>query len=150
MSLLDAIVSNAEARGYLPLRPDTRWLRDAPAWLEDIQRPGGIERLESRLGFAVPVVVREFWGNPSFVRLLDSWRWQNYLDEEPSDVTWNCLSFLLVCSHPHSGLIGAVQLNAGADPLLDWGWEDETSPVQQSDERFSEHLRLAVQRGPGE
>jgi hypothetical protein len=74
---LEVAVTLAASRGYLPLRPGMRWLSDAPAWLDDLQQPGGMEQRESRLGVTIPAAVREFWTNPSLVRLLDSYRWQD-------------------------------------------------------------------------
>jgi hypothetical protein len=149
MRLLDDVVSDAESRGLLPLRAETRWLRDAPVWLAELQAVGGFDRLETRLAFRIPAVIKEFWENPSLVRLLDSWRWADYLNREPAVVVWDHMSCLLVCSHPHSGLIGAVQLEAEPDPLFYWGWEDEDSPYKPSNERFLEHLRATVRRSPG-
>src|SRR5262249_37315974 len=127
---LEVAVASAASRGYLPLRPDMRWLSNAPMWLNNLQQPGGMEQLESRLGVKIPAAVREFWSNPSFVRLLDSWRWHDYLFEEPRVLTWDSKKHLLVCSHPHSGGIGAVELSPGDDPPMYWGWEDEESPMQ--------------------
>jgi hypothetical protein len=145
---LEAAVELATSRGYLPLRSGLRWLRDMPAWLADLQEPGGMQELAYRLGSSIPAAVLEFWSNPSFVRLLDSWRWQDYLIEQPRIVTWDSRKHLLVCSHPHSGGIGAVELTAGHDPPMYWGWEDEKSPMRLASEKFSEHVRLSVERGP--
>lgn len=148
MPLLEGTIATARARGYLPLGHGGRWMSELPKWLDDFQRPDGANGLESRLGVPLPAVVKEFWSNPSLVRLLDSWRWLDYLCEEPMIVTWNAAQYLSVCSHPHSGGIGAVRLGAGDDPPMYWGWEHEQSPMQLAAERFSEHVRLAVEGGP--
>ena len=149
MGYLEAAVTSAVSRGYLPLQPGMRWLSDVPAWLSELQQPSGAELLESRLGVRIPAALREFWSNPSLVRLLDSFRWQDYLIEEPRVVIWDSRKYLLVCSHPHSGGVGAVALSSGDDPPMYWGWEDEESPINRASGTFSEHVRLSVQRGPG-
>jgi hypothetical protein len=148
MAFLESAIVTARSRGYLPLQSGMPCLREAPEWLDNIQLPGGVARLETHLGVTIPEAVREFWAFPSLVRLLDSWRWQDYLCEEPAVVVWDKTPHLLVCSHPHSGGIGAVRLGAGDDPPMYWGWEDEESSLQLATDRFSEHVRIAVEHGP--
>src|ERR1700722_14503891 len=88
---LDAAVFLAESGGYLPLGSDTKWLRALPSWLADLQQPGGLDRLESRLGVPIPAAVREFWGIPDLVRLLDAWGWDDFLQEEPRVFSWSSM-----------------------------------------------------------
>lgn len=108
-----------------------------------------MQELERHLDVVVPASLKEFWSNPDLVRLLDSWRWQDFLDEEPRVVLWGRQKYIWVCSHPHSGGIGAVALGAGEDPPLCWGWDDEVEPMQPTVEAFSDFVYLSIKEGPG-
>jgi hypothetical protein len=105
--------------------------------------------MENRLGASIPASLREFWTEPALVRLLDSWRWQDFLDEEPRVIYWGSQPFLLVCTHPHSDGVGAVATGEGDDPPLRWGWEDEDSPLPGGVEAFSDFVYFSIREGPG-
>jgi hypothetical protein len=126
-------------------------MREAPPWLDDLQQPGEMGRLESRLGVVVPEVIRNFWLNPGLVRLLDVWRWETFLDQEPFVVAWDGAPHIVVALHGHSGLVGAARLDAGPDPPFFWGFEDEDEPYRDPDYphvAFSMYLRSSLDRGP--
>lgn len=148
MPNLGAALRLATEFGYLPLRPGTRWLRDSPDWLISLQTQNGVGQLESRLNIAVPECLREFWAAPDLVRLLDSWRWQDYLAEEPRLIPWGSRKFVLVCSIPHSGGVGAVPVGEGEDPPLCWGWEDDATPTEAGVDAFSDFVYLSIKEGP--
>jgi hypothetical protein len=81
------------------------------------------------------------------VRLLDAWRWEDFLHEEPRVFSWSSIPHLIVSSHPHSGGTLAVRLDTGDDPLLFWGWEDEEKPANPNACRFSDYIYRYVQNG---
>lgn len=145
---INAAIHLATQRGYLPLRPDTRWLQVEPEWLADLQRLDGFDRLQNLLGQTIPSTVRQFWRHASLVRLLDSWRWQDYLAEPPQLVSWNNKPHLAICTHPHSGGIGAVAVDEGDDPPLHWGFEDDDAPFEQRTVTMTDHVYLSVKQGP--
>lgn len=132
----------------MPLRSDTRWLSPEPEWLRKLQGPDGFTALEATLGYQIPHVVREFWNAPELVRLLDSFRWQDYLSCPPEIIYWENKANLVVCTHPHSGGVGAVLLNDTANPPLSWGFLDDDEPIEWRDVTMSQHVFASVQQGP--
>jgi hypothetical protein len=79
--------------------------------------------------------------------LLDSFRWQDYLAERPEVILWNNKPNLVICTHPHSGGVGAVLLNNSDDPPMNWGFVDE-GPVEWRDVTISQHVFASVRQGP--
>ena len=148
MSYVGPIVAAAEAAGYLPLRPGWTRLAPTPPWLADVQRPGGIERLESRLGVKTPSALREFWQQPDLMRLLSSRGDADYLgpieEDLPSWIRWGDAWYLVFCIYPHSGLVGTVPLNGEPNPPIYYGWEGDKAPFQEVPVRFSEFLGIAL------
>lgn len=155
MGYLDEAVALMMERGDLPLPPEPRrrpglqWIRRAPPWLEDLQRPGGFDRLTASLGVAIPAALVEFWSDPALVRILEAWRWLDYLAEAPCVIEWDAKPSLLFCTHPHSGFVGAAALGFGDDPPVDFGEDGDDSPTKRGSERFSEHVTFYARRGLG-
>ena len=146
-TILDAF-NLATERGYLPVGPKTRWLSEEPPWLTSLQTPAGFAALEFTLRYQVPTTVRAFWELPQLVRLLDSWRWQDYLACPPDIVFWGSKPNLVICTHPHSGGIGAVLLDNSDDPPLSWGFAEDDEPIEWRDVSMSQHVFVSVQQGP--
>lgn len=145
---INTSVRLAFKRGYFPLRASTPGLRDEPAWLTELQQPGGFAKLQKRLGCTVPSILRDFWSQPDLVRLLDSWRRNDYLAEPPQIVHWRSQPYLLFCSHPHSGSVAAVHLDQGDDPTYLVGFQDNDTPLEEETMKISQHVRISIQYGP--
>lgn len=138
----------AVQRGYLPLRSDTQWLAAEPLLLTELQQPAGFTNLAAKLGYPIPSTVQEFWKLPDLVRLIDSWRWQDYLFDPPEIIFWDEKPNLVVCTHPCSGGVGAVLLTPGDDDSpLNYGFANEPAPIEWRKVPMTEHVFSMVEQG---
>jgi hypothetical protein len=139
MKWLASAVAQADQHGLFAREEVQARVRQLPDWLANLQEPGGLDRFAQRLGVTIPGAVLEFWERPALVCFLDASRIEDTLGEEPHVIVWGEVLHLWVCWHPHSGTSTGAVLNAGDDPPLNYGWEDESeTPIRPFAERFSE------------
>jgi hypothetical protein len=144
---LAATVGEAERHGLFGREEVQARLSALPQWLARLQEPGGLDEFASRLGITIPGAIRECWGLPELVCLLDASRIEDTLGEEPHVIVWKGVSHLWVCWHPHSGTSTGAVLRAGDDPPLNYGYEEgeeDETPIGPVAERFSDFVSRMV------
>ena len=121
-----------------------------PAWLTELQTPGGVTAFEQALGVSIPASLLELWGLPSLLCLLDAWRnlaWISHaLLSGPEVWSWDGQDYLEFAMEGHSGQSTVVEVPGEEDPLI-WSGFLDPEPARTTGERLSAFILSQVQQG---
>jgi hypothetical protein len=136
MKYLKDSIELAESLGYFKYPEVLAQINKVPKWFKILGTNDGVKNFENKFGSSMPIALQEFYrclplacfleltidGNVFFKELAD--------EELPLVVNWSSTNYLAFAFHGHSGSICAANLSGEENPLVFWGYNDESEHYQ--------------------